>query len=54
VLRALNVAIALETKSLGDSSHGISSAEMDWAARLWHYVEASNLRIEATMLSGDG
>ena len=54
MLRALNVAIALETKSLDDSSHGISSTKMDWAARLWRCVEASDLRIEVAMLSGDG
>ena len=54
MLRALNVAIALETKSLDDSSHGISSTKMDWAARLWRCVESSDLRIEVAMLSGDG
>jgi hypothetical protein len=54
VLRALNAAIALKTKNLGDSSHGISSVKTDWAARLWYCIEASNLRIEAAILSGDG
>lgn len=54
MLRASSAAIALETEVLDDSTQGNASNETDWAARLWHCVETSDLGVEAVMLSGDG
>lgn len=54
MFRASNAAIALETENLDDSAQENTSTETDWAARLWHCVETSDLGVEAAMLSGDG
>lgn len=44
----------METDLIDDSVQKNAAAGADWAARLWHCVEMSDLSAEAAMISGDG